>query len=148
MVAVEHHHRRRGGADHRLDHQALVADALLQLVQVAAVAVHAQVVVGLPAFVEHRRHGQLGQVQAVVLAPVDQHPGPRLLLRQPAPQRLVDQPRRGAVGQQRLVLADRFLAAVAGGAAEGVVGVEDVGLEVGDGNGDGCMLRHLPECLG
>ncbi|MNC34225.1 hypothetical protein D3C75_826500 [compost metagenome] len=116
--------------------------------QVAAVAVHAQVVEGLPAFVEHRRHGQLGQVQAAVLAPVDQHAGPRLLLCQPTPQRLVDQARRGAVGQQGFVLADHFLAAVTGDAAEGPVGIQDVGLEVGDGNGDGRVFRHLPECLG
>ncbi|EGV27773.1 hypothetical protein ThidrDRAFT_4410 [Thiorhodococcus drewsii AZ1] len=144
-LTVEQHHDHRCGIEHRLDAGLLLAQRPFELVHLGDVAMHAEEVFEVAVAVQHRRDGQLGQVVAALLGAVHQGAGPGLLMLDGAPQVLIDAVRGGVVGQNRLVLSPYLFAAVAGERLEGMVGVEDGRLGVGDRDGDGRLLNGLEE---
>ena len=112
------------------------------------VAVHAQEMAGAAVAVQNRGDGQVGQITAAVAAAIDQHAVPGALPAQLCPQGLVYQGRRDLVGKEGLVAADDFLPVIAAYPLESRVDVEDVGMGIGDRNGQCSLFHGLAEHLG
>ena len=107
----------------------------LLLAQRAQVGRDAGVALQAPAGVGHRADGEQAGIDLARFAPVPDFPAPQPVLAQRQPHLAVKRGVVAARGPKARVLAQQFLASVAGEAAQGGIDVDDLATGVGDDDG-------------